>query len=284
MTDRDPLAPGTHTVVIDGVRQRYIVAGTGPVCVAHSGGPGVNWAYLRMPAVERLATMVYVEPVGTTADNRLASHPGGYTVGTYTSFMRGVLDHLGVPAVYLLGHSFGGLVAADFAATEPERTSGLILCASPVLTGPELNAESGRNFEMFIAGHPDAPGIDKLADAYHADSEFDDDSRTSYLRAILPVYFADYYGRESEFGGMTDGIRLSALKSEEFSLRGALANLRVPTLVIAGRHDWICGPRWAAELREGIPGARLVMFENSGHFPHVEEPAGFAEAIAGFLR
>jgi proline iminopeptidase len=284
MTDRDPLAPGTHTITIEGVRQRYIVAGSGPVCIAHSGGPGVNWDYLRMPAVEEFATMVYVEPAGTAHDNRLASHPHGYTVDTYTSFMRGVIDHLAVPEAYILGHSFGGLIAASFALTEPERVSGLILYASEVTNGPEFDYEADLNFEMFIVDHSDAPGIDKYADALHSDPGPDDVAQTEQLHGILPAYFADYYGREDEFGGMLDGIRVSAVESDEFTLRGSLEKLRVPTLVLAGRHDPVCGPRWAAELNEGIPESRLVMFEQSGHMPHVEQSAPFAEALADFLR
>ncbi|MGC4857359.1 hypothetical protein ACLQ24_29335 [Micromonospora sp. DT4] len=56
------------------MRQVYPVAGTGPVCVAHSGGPGIEWAYLRAPGIEEHFTMVYVEPVGTGASGRLDNH------------------------------------------------------------------------------------------------------------------------------------------------------------------------------------------------------------------
>ena len=82
---------------------------------------------------------------------------------------------------------------------------------------------------------------------------------------------------------MSDGIRLTAAEGPEFTLRGSLERLRVPTLVIAGRYDPVCGPRWAAELHEGIPGARIVTFEESGHLPHLEQPAEFAAVIADFL-
>jgi pimeloyl-ACP methyl ester carboxylesterase len=284
MADQNALAPGTHTITIDGVRQRYIVAGSGPVCIALSGGPGVSWEYLRMPAVERHATMVYIEPVGTTPDNRLASHPVGYTVGTYTSFMAGVLSHLGIPEACILGHSFGGLVAANFALAAPEMTSGLILYASEVTNGTEFDVEAERNFEKFVVEHADAPGISTLAEALLSDPGPDAESKSAYLRAILPAYFADYYARESEFGPLLGGIRLSDVDNPEFSLRGSLERFKVPALVIAGRHDPVCGPRWAAELHDGIPNAELVMFEESGHLPHLEQPAGFAAAIADFLR
>ena len=70
-----------------------------------------------------------------------------------------------------------------------------------------------------------------------------------------------------------------------FDTRDRLGSLEVPTLVISGAHDWIMpeehGGRRLAEL---IPGARHVVFEESGHFPYVEENPRFADTIAGFLR
>jgi proline iminopeptidase len=63
--------------------------------------------------------------------------------------------------------------------------------------------------------------------------------------------------------------------------RDRLGSIATPTLVIVGRHDFICGPRWAGELHEGIPGSELVVLEDSGHFGHLEQPAEFARAVAG---
>lgn len=54
-----------RTVIVDGVRQVYQVAGAGPVCLVHSGGPGVHPEYLRIPALEGHLTMVYVDPIGS---------------------------------------------------------------------------------------------------------------------------------------------------------------------------------------------------------------------------
>ena len=77
------LTSGIHEIVVDGVRQRYHVAGAGQVCIVHSGGPGVAWEYLRMAAVEAELTTVYVEPVGTGEAGRLPDHPRGYTVDRF---------------------------------------------------------------------------------------------------------------------------------------------------------------------------------------------------------
>lgn len=59
--------------------------------------------------------------------------------------------------------------------------------------------------------------------------------------------------------------------------------MRVPTLVLAGRHDPQCPPVCSEELAAGIPDSRLVVYGRSGHVPFVEEPAAFVAALRPFL-
>ncbi|MFH9969270.1 alpha/beta fold hydrolase [Streptomyces mirabilis] len=65
--------------------------------------------------------------------------------------------------------------------------------------------------------------------------------------------------------------------------RADLGSLTVPTLVVVGRHDVICGVRWAEELHLLIPGSELLILENSGHFGHLEEPEAFSQAVTRFV-
>ncbi|GGJ58314.1 alpha/beta fold hydrolase [Streptomyces brasiliensis] len=111
------VTPGTREITVDGVRQVYHVAGRGPVCVAHSGGPGTDWSYLRMPLLEQHCTMVYLEPVGTGDSGRLPS----YGLDAYVTFLAAVVEHLAVPRVHLLGHSHGGFVVRRYALDHPDR-------------------------------------------------------------------------------------------------------------------------------------------------------------------
>ncbi|QIY93000.2 alpha/beta fold hydrolase [Streptomyces sp. S1D4-11] len=164
----EPLAAGTHTVEIDGVVQRYHVHGTGPVCVAHSGGPGIEWEYLRMPALERHLTMVYLEPIGTGGSGRLPSHPHGYTRPRYSRFLGALVEHLSVPEVYLLGHSHGGFVTQYHALHHPERVAGVILYESAPLTGPEHITEAVRLVQSFAALHADHPELPEVLAAFQA--------------------------------------------------------------------------------------------------------------------
>ena len=287
--DPTALAPGSHGVLIDGLEQRYHVAGRGPVCLVHSGGPGVGWDYLRMPAVERHLTLVYVEPIGTGDSGRL-DDPRGYTLDRYARHVDGLIDHLGIDRAYLLGHSYGGFVALRYALRHPERLTGLILYDTSPTTTDDFMADVGENFARLPERHAGAPWLpDAMAawgeePAASADPSTTDEEITRILRRGLRVYFADYSGREREFAPVLDGLRvfMAPSRGEEpapYDVRDQLASITVPTLVLVGRHDPICSVRWATALHDGIPGSALTIFEQSGHMAHIEEPDTFAAAI-----
>ncbi|MER7930235.1 alpha/beta hydrolase [Streptomyces sp. NPDC096057] len=287
-----PLAPGTHTYRTDGIVQRYHVHGTGPVCLAHSGGPGIIWEYLRTPALEEHLTMVYVEPVGTAEDSRLASHPHGYTRERYSGFLETLIDHLGVGRVHLLGHSHGAFVAAYHALHRSGQLAGVVLYEGAPVTGPEHGEEAGRMVEAFVAKHTGHPGLPDVLAAFGAMSAISSDEDTvAVARGVLPSYFADYWGNEEQLAPVRDAVRAVYISGLDADLtpdviddRAALKGLTVPALVIVGRHDVICGIRWGRELAELIPDSRLLVLENSGHMGHIEEPEQFTAAVRDFVR
>ncbi|WP_052852885.1 alpha/beta fold hydrolase [Streptomyces avicenniae] len=284
------LSPGTHDITVDGLRQRYHVHGSGPLCLAMPGGPGVTWDYLRMPAVERFLTVVYVEPLGTGGSQRLPSHPHGYTRERYTRSLLGLLDALSLPRVLLLGHSHGGFVAQHLALRHPERLRGVVLYESAPVTGPEHVAEAAARVAGFVRrneGRAELPRV--LAGLQAAGSATGDQEVTAALRDLLPAFLAHYWEREEEFAPMrarVTGTYISPLGEDltpdVIDDRGALPSLAVPALVVVGRYDVPCGPRWAEELHGLIRGSRLVVLEESGHFGHLEEPTAFAAALREF--
>ncbi|MFI5934045.1 alpha/beta fold hydrolase [Actinoplanes sp. NPDC051494] len=277
------LSPGTHGFTVAGTRQVYHVAGSGPVLVAHSGGPGVDFSYLRSPALEEHFTIVYPEPVGTGDSGRLPE--GASFVATYAEFLAALIDHLDVPRVFLLGHSHGGLVAMRYTLDHPDRVAGLFLYSSPASTFPEFWADTERTTAEYLqrnAGNPEAAAAVAALGGFYGST---DAEKTAHLRACLPVYFADFWGRQAEFKDLRDAVRAWAVDfaSRVFDIRAELPSIGVPTVVLTGRYDFICGPVWATMLHEAIPGSRLVILENSGHFGQLEEPGAFDAAVLSLL-
>lgn len=283
-----PLAPGRHAILIDGIQQRYRVHGNekGPLCVVHPGGPGVKWDYMRMPAVEKFMTVIYVEPIGTDLGSRLESHPHGYDIERYVYFLDEILKRIDVPKVLLLGHSHGGFVAQKYAVIHPGRLSGIILYDSAPAAGSELFSEAEKKIVEFCARYSSNREASNVMEAWKALGSISDEvSFRSVLQGLLPAYFANFWERETEFQSFRDDISgTHVASSSSFDGRDSLPLINLPTLILFGAYDVICGGRWASELQKGIKGAEVVEFTNSGHFAHIEEPAKFALTINEFAR
>ncbi|MFE3269618.1 alpha/beta fold hydrolase [Streptomyces sp. NPDC059215] len=278
-----------RTLVVDGVRQVYRVTGAGPVCLVHSGGPGVHPEYLRMPDLESRMTMVHIDPVGSGDSDLLPD--GDYSMSRYAGFAAAVLDDLGAPTAYFLGHSHGGFVGLQFALDHPERLDGLVLYDTAPLNGRELRETATQEMAAFARRRADRP---EAAEARRVWDEVnvtrtrkvtDHDSYAAYLRAIQPAYFADHRETAGRTGGSPrlrgthDPNRLPA----DWDVRDRLGAIGTPALVIVGAHDFICPPKWARQMYDALPDARLCELSGSGHFGHIEEPALFATAVLDFV-
>jgi proline iminopeptidase len=287
MTSMTPLSAGAHDLDIDGVAMRYEVAGSGPVCLMHPGGPGVSPHYLRMPAVERHVTAVYMDPAGTGHSGRLPTHPHGYTMDLYRRWAEALIDHLGQQPVYFLGHSFGGLVAQELALRRPDLLSGMILYDTIPTTGPDLRAEALRHVDEFarrFSGHPEVPAVVAAFQNNRAPDATDEEA-TRRFQEVVPLYFADYWARQDEFGPASKTMTVTNVIGDEapFDYRGKLHDINVRSLILVGRYDFICSPKWAHDMHREIRSSQFLLFERSGHFPHLEEPEAFAAAVGGFV-
>jgi proline iminopeptidase len=106
---------------------------------------------------------------------------------------------------------------------------------------------------------------------------------------MVPVYFADYWARESEFAPLREAIRMytdpqRGVEPAPYDVRGQLGAISTRTLAMVGRYDAICAPYWSQMLAERMPNAEMVILEQSGHFGHVEELETFARTISAFVR
>ncbi|MEU2133206.1 alpha/beta hydrolase [Streptomyces sp. NPDC018352] len=286
-----PLGEGLHTLEVAGLALRYHVHGTGPVCVAHPGGPGIAWEYLRAEELEKRLTMVYLEPAGTGDSDRLPTHPHGYTRALYSHHLAALIDHLPVGRPHLLGHSHGGFVAQYHAVHHPDQLAGVVLYESAPGNGPEFGEEMIRRVGEFAARQATRPEVQAVMDAFASIPAIADDAAMmAAAKGVLPAYVADYWADAPRWSRLQDALRATYISGldrngapDPFDDREALGALKVPVLVVAGRHDEVCGVRWSQELHELLPTSRLLLLEHSGHFGHLEEPKEFAREIASFV-
>jgi proline iminopeptidase len=280
------ITPGDHFAEVDGVRIRYHVHGAGPPILVHPGGPGVTAAYLRMPELERHFTLVYLDPVGTGESGRLG--PGQYTLARYASDLDGLRAALALEKAWVLGHSYGGIVAQVWASSYPGRAKGLLLVA----TTPRIDADWSRDMESHLEGYSGEPWYaGAMAGMAEMGKATDDVSFTAAMRKVILFGFADYTHRRAEFepviaryeGTLGPNVPPPDGGNSPFDLRSRIGSIQAPTLILVGRHDFNCGPTYAEEIRRGIAGAQIVTFEKSGHMPQVEETEAFVNAIRRFV-
>nr|WP_315382277.1 alpha/beta hydrolase [uncultured Sphingomonas sp.] len=281
-----PLAQGSHTLLLEGVQQHFRVAGAGPCCIVHSGGPGIDAGYLRIPLLETHLTMVYLDPIGTGASGRLPTHPTGYSVDRFADQVLALLEATGIHRPYLLGHSHGAFVVLEAALRRPDAVAGLLLHAGAASTGGGFMAAAAARIDDFVRRHLGTPEAESVRAAWNGLPAIRSDAEyTAALHGLLPAYFSDPIRSAEVLAALRRGLQATLLvgDSTPFDVRDRLGTLTTPTLVMAGRDDFILGPDYADVLTEHMPDARQVLFEQSGHFAHLEEPEAFARAVLDFV-
>jgi len=197
-------------------------------------------------------------------------------------------QRLGFDRWAVLGHSFGGHVALEYALRYPENLSHLILLDTggdsdwSRINGPKVLRHRGYS-----------PQTVQLAQRF-----FNGQIKSREMSRALMKFGGAYYHHPSLLhmaGQMLRGEWRTKMRPDALIFAGAnlapgwsvmdrLHEITAPTLVIAGHDDFLFPPEHQAQLAAGIPGARLHIVERAGHNAHEERPAEVLTAIAGFVR
>ena len=176
--------------------------------------------------------------------------PVPYTVAQLASDLSRLLDHLGVDSAAVLGYSQGGAIAQQLVLDHPKRCSRLVLACTFAfnmttlseklegrLTPPLIRLLGMRRLAQFVVSQG-FKGLGK--------------ERAGWLVGLIA-------GQERE-------LMVSAYREMmAFDSRGRLAQIRCPTLVVAGSNDQAVPIHHAKMLRDGIPGSRLVVVDGADH-------------------
>jgi pimeloyl-ACP methyl ester carboxylesterase len=280
------LVNGERTIATaDGKHVRVHIHGEGPPCLVMPGGPGMEWIYLRMPALETFMTLVYVEPAGTGASDALDSRED-YTLARSAADLEAVRVALGLERTWVLGHSAGGFAVQRYVLDHPDHLAGVILYDTSPVTDEAWEAD----MEASMAWFEGEPWYQDALAALEAQAEATTAEEWKRWDAQAQgFYFFDYTGRKDEIDAYMAPVDtwLDPLYGPEtpepFDTRRHLDEITAPTLVIVGARDFICSTPYAELFAEKIPDAELVTLEASGHFGHFEEPEAFTAAVADFV-
>jgi proline iminopeptidase len=269
--------PVTH---VNGTDLFYLEVGTGVPCLVMHGGLGMDHTYLHpwLNPLDDTMHLVYYDHRGNGRSGRPPIET--LTLAQFAADADALRAHLGSDKVSVLGHSYGGFIALEYALRCPTHLSHLIL----VDTAPAFNYG-----EEVIANARLKGATEEMMTVLNAPNPTDDAEMQRALQVIAPLYFHLYDANLSNrmFGetvwSASAGARGEQLMAE-YNVTPRLREVRVPTLILVGRDDFICPPTQAVIMRDGIPNSELVIFEQSGHVPYLEEPDAFFAAIRDWLR
>lgn len=287
--------PREGQVPVGGASLYYREIGQGkPIIILH-GGPSFDHNYL-LPDTDRLAEtfrLIYYDQRGR---GKSAEHvePATVSIQSEMDDLDAVRAYFQLEHVTLLGHSWGGLLAMEYALRYPERVSHLVLMnTAPASYDDCVLFERERH-----ANAPDDQATLRDLESRPEDAEGDPEARAVYSRVYFRVTVRSPelldrlienlrldWTMEGILKGRAIGERLwnETYGSPDYDLLPRLTGLRIPALILHGDYDFVpvvC----ATHIAEAIPRASLVVLRDCGHFSYLERPAEVRQALGEFFR
>jgi pimeloyl-ACP methyl ester carboxylesterase len=270
-------------VRLHGHRVNFNIAGQGPPIVLIHGvaGRAAQWDETMLLLAER-HTVIAPDLLG---HGESAKPRGDYSLGAFASGVRDLLVGLDIERATVVGHSLGGGIAMQFAYQFPERCERLVLVSSGGLghdVHPMLRAATLPGSELVLpllahsrlletvslvpralgkVGFRAGPDMTEIARGYQSLSNAE--ARSAFIHTVRAVIDPT-------------GQRVNA------SDRLYLAS-KMPSLIVWGERDRVIPVDHAQIAHEGMPGSRLELFEDSGHFPQLNRPIEFARVLGSFM-
>ncbi len=290
----DPFVPREGYVPVEDAALFYREIGHGQPIILIHGGPDFDHSYL-LPDMDRLSNsyrLIYYDQRGRGKSAR-GVHPDNVTIQTEIDDLDRLRAYLQLESVAVLGHSWGGVLAMEYAIRHPARVSHLILMNTAAASHEDYLVQRQ---EVWRRKAVYADEIQALVSSA-AYQEGDPDTVAAYYRIqygttiVQPQHLDRLMARlQSSFTkegilkgrAIEDQLIAETWLTREYDLFPGLNALRIPTLVIHGDHDFI-PLECAAHISETIPGARLVVLRACGHFAYIESPDEVRQEIASFF-
>ncbi len=192
-----------------------------------------------------------------------------FKVSSYVQMVDQFMETLGILAAPVFGHSMGGTVALSLALERPDKVPRVAVVGSPI---------DGRSLHFFLK----LGGVRWIARLLWRAPFI-----LEFVIRLVLIYDSDRTRKmilHDVSKTSTESFFRSIGDLHHTDLRPRLGHVRVPTLGIFGLRDIIVDPRQSRVLAEGVPHARVEMFQRSGHFPMLDEPELFHGILLDFLK
>lgn len=290
------LQDGVHYLKINGILHWCKVAGrahnTVPLIIVH-GGPGGNHYVFERTLGLRLEgnrTVVYYEQRGC-GRSEAPQDDGEYSINTLVEDLEELRKQLNVEKVNLLGYSFGGQLCLEYALKYPKNIGKMVLQAPLLDDFNDMYTVQIEGFLQITKGEMKEQ-ISKISKSEIALKE-----KYNQVWSIVDTVTIDrLLFKNEEFAKLNRSLwkesklsntgKMSKVIFETKSplpLIGRIKDLEIDTCVIVGAHDYNTGVGMSNRITRQLKNSKLVIFENSAHFPDIEETDKVCETIIEFL-
>lgn len=265
-----------------------VPAGKLPVLMLH-GGPGAPHDYLENLSVFAATgrPVIFYDQLGCGNSDQ-PDNPDLWEVATFLDELDVVRQELGLSEIHLLGQSWGGMLAMEYALTQPRGIASLIIASSPA--SMILWVEEANRLRADLPAGVNETLLKHEAAGTYDDPEYQEAMQAFYDRHVCRVVPNPPYV-QAAFAKMGHQVYMTMNGPSEFHVIGKLKNwdirhrlgeITFPSLLTSGRYDELT-PLQGQIVHEGIPGNQWVIFEEGSHLPHVEEEAKYLRVMDEFL-
>lgn len=277
-----------YAVVGDEASER--AAGKAPLLLLH-GGPGAAHDYLEsMAALAATGRRVIFYDQQGCGNSDQPDDPGRWTVDFYVRELATVRRALGLERCHIMGQSWGGMLLMEYLVTRPAGVVSAVIASSPASMPMWIEGTARQRAALpadvidTLTRHEDAGTWD--------DPEYEAAVTVFYDRHLCrvvpnPEFVARSFAKLNRnpqvyrtMNGPTEFHVVGTLKDWEILSRLDLVD--EPILLTSGRHDEAT-PDQVARIVERLPQAEWVLFEESGHLSHAEEPDRYMAAVSDFM-
>jgi L-proline amide hydrolase len=284
------------TIAFRGYETWYRIVGAGeepgklPLLCLH-GGPGVPHDYLE--SLEAMAAtgrrVIFYDQLGC-GNSTHVDNPALWTVDLFVEEVDVVRKALGLERIHLLGQSWGGMLTMQYMLTQPKGIASITIASSPssipmwLAEANRLRRELPEDVQEALTRN-EVAGTTESAEYLAAMQVFYD----RYVCRVVPnpPYAQRAFAKMGEWpqvyhtmNGPSEFHVIGVIKDWDVTAR--LGEINTPALITTGRYDEAT-PLIGETVHKGIRGSKWVVFEESAHLAHAEEPERYMAVLADFL-
>ena len=261
----------------------YTEYGSGTPFLVMHGGLGVDHTYFR-PFLDPLGDtfhLIYYDHRGHGRSER--SPINAITYEQLADDANVLREKLGHEKIGVIGHSAGGFIALHYAVRHQEHLSYLILLdTSPAFDYME---------EVMAIAQQKNPAPEIIA-TLNAPAASTEKEVKDQMKTMQPLYFSEFTSELEEImSKVSDKMKMvpelmahNETLGATYNVSSQLIEIKVPTLILVGKDDFICPPSQAQRMHDKIPNSKLEIFERCGHYPFIEVPDNFFRVVRDWFK